>query len=208
MAGWKTFFYVPNIIGYLRISASIYSFWIYDTQPQLFLILYFVSFVLDAVDGHAARLLNQKSEFGAVLDMVTDRFSTAALATILSHFYPKFLFGFLLLNILDFVSHWYRMYSSLLRGSESHKLPSENEPAILTFYYNNKIFMAILCTGNELFYIYLYALHFFAIDSQVHFFGFLCVLIPTWGLKQLMNVIQLITSSVDIVAHEAKMKKN
>ena len=29
--------------------------------------------LLDAVDGHAARLLGQSSKFGAMLDMLTDR---------------------------------------------------------------------------------------------------------------------------------------
>lgn len=105
----KIFFYVPNLIGYLRIAFSIYSFYIYDQHPSLFIFLYLTSFILDAFDGIAARALNQSSRFGAVLDMVTDRFSTAALATLLSHFYPKYLFFFILLNILDFVSHWYRM---------------------------------------------------------------------------------------------------
>jgi CDP-diacylglycerol--inositol 3-phosphatidyltransferase len=77
------FLYLPNIIGYIRVLLSIYSFYIYNTA----------------------------SKFGAVLDMVTDRFSTAALVLILSHFYPKYILGFQILNILDFVSHWTRMYS-------------------------------------------------------------------------------------------------
>ena len=34
---------------------------------------YVVSCLLDAVDGQAARALQQTSKFGAVLDMVTDR---------------------------------------------------------------------------------------------------------------------------------------
>ena len=32
-----------------------------------------LSGLLDAVDGHAARLLGQSSKFGAMLDMLTDR---------------------------------------------------------------------------------------------------------------------------------------
>lgn len=36
--------------------------------------LYGVSCLLDAIDGHAARLLGQTSRFGAVLDMITDRY--------------------------------------------------------------------------------------------------------------------------------------
>jgi phosphatidylglycerophosphate synthase len=36
--------------------------------------LYGVSCLLDAIDGHAARMLGQTSRFGAVLDMITDRY--------------------------------------------------------------------------------------------------------------------------------------
>lgn len=36
---------------------------------------YAISQLLDAADGHAARALGQASKFGAVLDMVTDRYA-------------------------------------------------------------------------------------------------------------------------------------
>ena len=42
-------------------------------HPKVCTVLYFVSCILDAVDGQAARALGQTSKFGAVLDMVTDR---------------------------------------------------------------------------------------------------------------------------------------
>lgn len=42
-------------------------------HPKYCTLLYGVSCLLDAVDGYAARALNQTSKFGAVLDMVTDR---------------------------------------------------------------------------------------------------------------------------------------
>ena len=76
--------------------------------------------LLDAVDGHAARLLGQSSKFGAMLDMLTDRYTnielpsfsavqghcgsnlnefcfrcaTMCLLTTLSTFYPSFMFLF------------------------------------------------------------------------------------------------------------------
>jgi len=42
-------------------------------NPRLCTVLYLVSCILDAFDGKMARLLNQSTRFGAVLDMVTDR---------------------------------------------------------------------------------------------------------------------------------------
>ena len=52
-----------------------------------------------------------ESSFGAVLDMVTDRFSSAAFALCLSHSYPEYMIGFCMFIILDFGSHWVQMYS-------------------------------------------------------------------------------------------------
>lgn len=43
-----------------------------DTHPKYCTVLYCVSCLLDAFDGMAARALNQSTQFGAVLDMVTD----------------------------------------------------------------------------------------------------------------------------------------
>ena len=48
---------------------------------------YIVSFALDLFDGMAARRFNQTSRFGAVLDMVTDRCSTAVMLAVLAHLY-------------------------------------------------------------------------------------------------------------------------
>jgi len=189
----------------------------------VFTILYFVSFALDAVDGHVARLLKQTSKFGEVLDMVTDRFSTAALVLILSHFYKDYILLFQILNILDFVSHWYRMYSGLYmetgktieelererkdsdKKEDSHKNTRDHEPYILNLYYSSKIFMCWLCVGNELFYIFLYYTHFNHIDS-VHYQYCQYFLGVPWLGKQIMNVIQLYSSSLDINNHEEKLK--
>src|SRR3990167_5277745 len=52
------FWYWPNIIGYTRIILSIISFFVYE-KPMLFWILYSTSFLLDAADGHVARMFHQ-----------------------------------------------------------------------------------------------------------------------------------------------------
>eukprot|EP00252_Welwitschia_mirabilis_P008711 TRINITY_DN20806_c0_g1_i1.p1 TRINITY_DN20806_c0_g1~~TRINITY_DN20806_c0_g1_i1.p1 ORF type:complete len:189 (+),score=13.34 TRINITY_DN20806_c0_g1_i1:278-844(+) len=71
-APWRIYFYVPNLIGYARILANILAFKVCFTEKRFFTALYFISFVCDELDGRFARLLNQASTFGAVLDMVTD----------------------------------------------------------------------------------------------------------------------------------------
>ena len=73
--------YLPNLIGYARV-VTILGAAACGTDAALttpFFLLYAVSYLLDAFDGPAARYLGQTSRFGAVLDMVTDRVSTALL---------------------------------------------------------------------------------------------------------------------------------
>jgi hypothetical protein len=64
--------YVPNLIGYFRLItgiAALYYAPFNQNQNQnmtYFLALYFVSYMADALDGTAARALNQTSKFGQV----------------------------------------------------------------------------------------------------------------------------------------------
>lgn len=104
--------FVPNLIGYTRIISGLAAFaYAYDAQSYTtFFYLYMFSYGLDALDGVAARKLGQTSSFGAVLDMITDRFCTAALLSVLSHVYPKQYLYFVYLMVLDIVSHWVQMY--------------------------------------------------------------------------------------------------
>ena len=72
------------------IPCMSYSFHVLPLNPlySLFIFFYFLSYIADALDGYAARSLNQciscffvfqqsiGSKFGACLDMTTDRYST------------------------------------------------------------------------------------------------------------------------------------
>ena len=60
--------------------------------PALWIIAiacYVASFVGDMFDGMAARKYNQCSTFGGLIDMVTDRCSTAGLLCVLSREYSE-----------------------------------------------------------------------------------------------------------------------
>ena len=73
----------------------------------------------DLFDGWAARKWNQCSDFGGLLDMITDRCSTAGLLHVLSFEYSHLSFYrvmFLGLMILDLSSHWCQVRST---GSEN-----------------------------------------------------------------------------------------
>ena len=79
MSSWPVLLYVPNLIGYTRILLLIVCYFIKDQDYLVFAAIYFVSFVLDFFDGFFARLCNQCSEFGGILDMLTDRIGTLIL---------------------------------------------------------------------------------------------------------------------------------
>ncbi|KAI4847738.1 hypothetical protein E4T44_04347 [Aureobasidium sp. EXF-8845] len=51
--------------------------------------IYATSCLLDALDGYFARILNQGTRFGAVLDMVTDRCTTTCLLVFLATAMPR-----------------------------------------------------------------------------------------------------------------------
>jgi phosphatidylglycerophosphate synthase len=70
----RVFWFVPNLVGkryrihdtivltaagYTRIILAAWACWTMSTQPHLTVALYGLSCLLDAVDGHLARLLNQ-----------------------------------------------------------------------------------------------------------------------------------------------------
>lgn len=75
----NVFLFWPNIIGYWRIVLAIGALWYMPLHPRTCSLLYSVSCLLDALDGYAARYLDQSTKFGAVLDMVTDRCTTSCL---------------------------------------------------------------------------------------------------------------------------------
>lgn len=96
-------------------------------HPIYCTITYSVSCLLDAVDGQVARARGETSKFGAVLDMVTDRFvlnsiaistvtdvyhscTTSCLLCYLAIAYPTWAILFQFLIALDFSSHYMHMY--------------------------------------------------------------------------------------------------
>lgn len=98
------------------------SFALAPTRPVFCILVYMVGFCLDELDGRFARMLNQTSTLGAVLDMVTDRIATTGLLALLCSFAPAYQMIWLSVIALDLSSHWFQMYSSLACGQVSHKV--------------------------------------------------------------------------------------
>jgi hypothetical protein len=93
-----------------------------DVSVSSCLLIYFLSFACDELDGRFARMFNQTSRLGAVLDMATDRVSTAGLLALLCKFAPTYHLLWVMLIILDIGSHWFQMYASLACSERTHKV--------------------------------------------------------------------------------------
>jgi len=215
----SVYFYIPNLIGYARIILAFVAFHYHSTQDwKKFVGYYCVSMLLDAIDGHAARYFNQSSRFGAVLDMVTDRFCSNVLIMILAfgaladHNPPKgiaFLIG-VFFAVLDFVSHWFCMYQSLLCGETSHKSATKTRHWLVNIYYTNKLALFFVCCGQELFCLLIYSLH--NMKKHKEFLEYenlivisLCVIFPFFFFKQFINVQQM-KNAADEMNHWEKMQ--
>lgn len=98
-------------LGLLRVVFALFSILLMATGQHCgAMILYFISAILDAFDGMTARYFNQCSQFGAALDMVTDRSATMMLLCALCRLYPAMMmpiFQFIL--SLDLSSHYVHM---------------------------------------------------------------------------------------------------
>ncbi|XP_032183758.1 CDP-diacylglycerol--inositol 3-phosphatidyltransferase isoform X1 [Mustela erminea] len=138
MPGENIFLFVPNLIGYARIVFAIVAFYFMPCCPLTASSFYLLSGLLDAFDGHAARALNQGTRFGAMLDMLTDRCSTMCLLVNLALLYPRATLLFQLSMSLDVASHWLHLHSSVVRGSESHKLIDLSGNPVLRLYYTSR----------------------------------------------------------------------
>jgi len=142
--------------------------------------------------------MNQCSKFGAVLDMLTDRMSTATLLIVLSHQYSSVWGFFAFLVVLDIVSHWYQMYIKALLGENTHK---DSKNPLLKFYYTFPYALLVFCVGNELFLICLYLLPFFK-DAQIGGMIEMTAYIsfPIFFGKQFMNFVQLYDAAGEVAA--------
>lgn len=126
-------------------------------HPRTCSLLYSISCLLDALDGAAARYFQQSTRFGAVLDMVTDRCTTACLLVFLSSAFPRWALLFQGLISLDLASHYMHMYATLtMAGSgQSHKKVDQSRSRLLHWYYNNKVCLnvAFSCIQTKLWFL-------------------------------------------------------
>lgn len=189
---------------------SLFGFFIAESHPLTFILCYTMSFVLDAADGMAARALGQCSNMGVILDMLTDRASTAGMLVIIDKalqpapHYVSFILASLL--FIDVASHFCRMYCTLFIKKNSHKDVSDSIFTLLKVYYSNRRFMGVLCIGQEFTYIFLFAWSAYkhvSVLGDLLFYTTAVLSFPCF-LKQITNVQQLVDGLYHIAVIDAE----
>ncbi|CAF1069553.1 unnamed protein product [Adineta ricciae] len=186
------------------------------THPYISIACYLSSEFLDAVDGHAARILGQCTKFGAMFDMLIDRCSTMCLCFVLAMFYPKWTFFFQIWTAIDVASHWLHLHAATVKGSVSHKKIDLSGNPILRLYYTSRKVLFVMCAGNELWFSMVYILHFNEGPTVVSCGGYtvglwriiLYVVTPIMVLKQIISLIHLYTAALDMAAIDGTERGN
>ncbi|KAJ3177072.1 CDP-diacylglycerol-inositol 3-phosphatidyltransferase [Irineochytrium annulatum] len=141
------------------------------------------------------------TKFGAVLDMVTDRSTTACLLVHLTTLHPQFALLYQFLISLDLSSHYFQMVSSLTVGNESHKQMEAKAHPLLRLYYMNKTVLFLVCALDQLFYITVYLLSWVSPETGELFldgngrtalWGLAVISGVFFVIKQVLNGIQLV----------------
>lgn len=204
---WRVLIWLPNLVGYVRVGLLLMAWHSAVTEPLMFLIFYASSYLLDMLDGFLARACGQTSDFGAQLDMIVDRISSAILMLILMRLTvvkcedsERVLWVMFLgiMFMLDFVSHWFAVNSNYAAGYTTHKASQEDEDLILRIYYN-KIVLAFTVGMAEFFFLYIYTTFFKEVFGDWHEYEYLTYvfyLSIAVGVvfKSATNVVQLINS--------------
>jgi len=185
---------------------------------------YIASFVGDLFDGMAARKLNQTSQFGGLLDMITDRCATLGLLILLSNEYSHgelsniFQWTFLCLILLDISSHWCQMYAAAT-FQQHHKDAESNHFALVRWYYQYYFFFGYCCVGTEVTYISLYVLSqlyklekegmgIMELSQAIYVWERIILLcVPACVMKQIVNVSQLCSACYTVAKHDAEKKQ-
>ncbi len=75
----REFFYISNLLSMFRLLIVPLLFWyIYNEQHQHAVVVGTIAIISDILDGFFARLLDQHSELGIILDPIADKFAIGA----------------------------------------------------------------------------------------------------------------------------------
>lgn len=196
---WPVWLYVPNLIGYLRVVLLFFVMYYALSSPLLAFLFYFISGVSDALDGLAAKWLNQRSKLGGMLDFVTDRMALAVLTVILALLYHSLWGIFVIILMLDMASHYSHMFLAMHRGSETHKTVGIKPGSLLDKYYDNskRAFMFYCCLAHDMFLGVCYLYYFYPSMITI-LMG--VIFVPGFVLKTWIHILQIMNAAVALEA--------
>ena len=86
-------FTIPNLLSFLRILLVPFIVWFYVVEKNVFsaLLLIILSTTTDILDGYIARKFNMVTDFGKMLDPVSDKLTQAAILICLMDRFPLML---------------------------------------------------------------------------------------------------------------------
>lgn len=202
----NVFLFVPNLIGYARILLLGSSFYFMLSNYSLAILLYLLSASLDAFDGLAARLFNQSSVFGSILDMLTDRVSTMGILMTLGHLYVDYFFVFQMLLVIDIVSHWVHFFSASLQGKVSHKISDRQTNPLMRLYYESKLVLTSVCAVEQIFYCLLLVYYHEQNNSNLTTYLLWPIVIcaPVILFKNYINLLQTIGACKSLGAIDSR----
>jgi len=188
---YKTHFYIPNVLGYIRIVLVCVFLGTFKKHPFISVLVLFLAQFLDMLDGYFARKLNQNSNLGVVLDMCIDRITYLAFYFALLIMQPNLFYGVLFLAVLDHSSHYARIYACQISKITNHKeLISRYK--LLNYYYGSKTFLTALIIGENTFLASVYLSSFYQLSGML--LVVFCITFVLFLLKQIINMVQLIHS--------------
>jgi CDP-diacylglycerol--inositol 3-phosphatidyltransferase len=199
--------YAPNLIGYGRVLAMLAAFYFFFSEYKYCMGCYTVAFMGDAIDGYVARMMNQSSKYGGVLDMVTDRISSAGFMALLAQLYPEHAHGLALLICLDVASHWFHVVSIIMIGNDQHHKSAEtlkNRNFLLRWYYAIYPLFGYCCVGTEFFYMFLYLYYWTSNDVVWKLCIWGCA--PACAIKNIINLAQLVSACYAIAEIDTNEK--
>lgn len=202
----NVFLYIPNLVGYARILLLWLSFYYILDNHRLSLLFYSASYTLDAFDGLTARLFNQSSLFGSILDMLTDRVSTMCLLMTLGHLYSSYFFYIQIVLAIDIVSHWLHFFSANIQGKTSHKTFDVETNFLMRLYYENKVVLTTICAMEQILYCSLVVLKHEGPQASPYLTMLITICAPAVFFKNCINLIQIYDAcKVMVSIDEAKL---
>jgi phosphatidylglycerophosphate synthase len=166
--------YVPNVLCYARIVLAFVGLQFAPTRPVTAVTIWIVSATLDLIDGPLARILNQTSSFGVLLDIAADNILRSCVWVAVAAANPSYLSVSCFVLCLE----WTTMVATQVHAS-SHtmhwKEARQNDPWFVQLFFVNNFRNPLGALGV----FGLFAANLFAYGAQ---FGLLVDSIPFFNL--------------------------